>query len=132
MKPTREEKQTAALAFGERLGWRLSKTAFGIETLARNGVYSRAGWHRDQLRQPYIDHAYSYRNNRRAVAIAAHLHYVPEDVHEQAARHGLRAYIEPDKSKSWYLPGQTTLVVYTAANEPTSFEHEARRRCSQQ
>ena len=116
MTPTREEKLEAARTFGDYFGWKLSKTSFGTKTLARNGVHGREDYHNGRLRYPYVDHAYYYRKNRRAVAIACHLYHVPDDIHEVAAEHGLLVGISDDKMKSWYYPGETTLVVYVAAS----------------
>jgi len=122
MTPTHEEKIEAAKAFGDYFGWKLSDKPFGVDVLARNGVWSTDYWLRGASFE-HIDHAYYYRKNRRAVAIACHLYHVPEDIHEWAAEHGLLVGVSDDKMKSWYYPGETTLVVYVAASPRQTGAH---------
>jgi hypothetical protein len=100
-----EAQRQLAEAFGAIFGWRLSKTAFGPDVLARRGVSAR-------MTVDYWDHADCYRLNRRAAGVVAHL-YAGADIDGApawAAANGLVAHVLPEIA-SWYSP-HTTVVLY--------------------
>jgi hypothetical protein len=109
----------AALLFGDRRGWRLSTTTFGLLSLA-------AGQERDEPGEDCtgrdgfdgdicgcFDHAYWYRRDGHPAAIAAHL-YNGEQMRLRClavARHFGLQFETPD-FPSWWAPGRTMLVAY--------------------
>jgi hypothetical protein len=107
----RATRQRLAVLFGERHGWRLSRSDFSPSVLARRG------WPRE-----LVDHGYFYRKDRKAAAVAAHLYGTfdaakRQDTEATAALYGLRV-TWPEDFPSWYLPGRTTLIVCTPLAEP--------------
>jgi hypothetical protein len=102
--------RNAAAVLREQRGWRWARShAFGLQTLGRGGISDGVGpryGHEDGVcTHTIMDHAYWFRRNRKAAAIAAHLYGWPHrrDVCEDAARrYGLRLEI-PD-FPSWYYP----------------------------
>jgi hypothetical protein len=111
-----------AFVFGEMHGWRLSPSPFGLVTLARGkthsgrrGVDEGRGWWSGTIARAF-DHAQWYRRDRKAAAITAHLYEVSSE--EQAYCRSVAAAYDlsfdmPD-FPSWWNPGATTLVMYTA------------------
>ena len=118
----RATRQRLAVLFGERHGWRLSKSDFSPSVLARRGLFNGRGYHVDPWPRELIDHGYFYRKDRKAAAVAAHLYGIfdaakCQDTEDTAALHGLRV-TWPEDFPSWYLPGRTTLIVCTPLAEP--------------
>jgi len=110
-------RQRLAVLFGKRHGWRLSKSDFSPAVLARGGLFNGRGYHVDPWPRDLVDHGYFYRKDRKAAAVTAHLYGIFDyakrrDTEATAALHGLRV-IWPEDFPSWWLPGRTTLVVYT-------------------
>jgi hypothetical protein len=102
--------------FGKKRGWRLSKTVFSARVLKREGVHERKEFqYAGALPYRYMDHAYFYRKNRRAIAIVAHLYHIPDDIYEVAESVGLTVEIRPD-IESWWYPNEATVVIYRSAN----------------
>jgi len=106
--------KSKARKFGKKYGWKLSDYLFSVDTLAKRKIQQQDD------RFPvfggrmlnYFDHAYFYRKNRRAAAIAVHLYHIPEDLSVTAAKFGLSAKVIDDV-ESWWNPGETRLVLYT-------------------
>ena len=110
-----------AMLFGERHGWRLSKSDFSPSVLARRGLFNGRGYH-DPWPRELVDHGYFYRKDRKAAAVAAHLYgnfdaAKRQDTEATAALYGL-GVTWPEDFPSWYLPGRTTLIVCTPLAEP--------------
>jgi hypothetical protein len=111
-----------AIDFGAARGWTLSRTTFGLRTLAEGKQHD--GGQRYMIdghnRNPEIgmfhtcfDHPYFYRRHRKAAAVAAHLYGMPNcrrECETLAATFGL--LFEVPDFPSWWNPGATTLVVY--------------------
>jgi hypothetical protein len=111
-----------AVDFGATRGLTLSRSTFGLRTLAQGKQHD--GGQRFMLdgrrRNPdtglfhtQFDHPYFYRRDRKAAAIAAHLYGMPncrEQCLALAADFSLSFEI-PD-FPSWWNPGGTTLVLY--------------------
>ena len=119
----RATRQRLAVLFGERHGWRLSKSDFSHSVLARRGLFNGRGYH-DPWPRELVDHGYFYRKDRKAAAVAAHLYGTfdaakRQDTEATAALYGLRV-TWPEDFPSWYLPGRTTLIVCTPLAGPTS------------
>jgi hypothetical protein len=111
-----------ALDFGTARGWTLSPSPFGLITLGRGKQH--AGGRRDDEGNGYFrgdiahcfDHPFWYRRGRNVAAIATHLYawpHVRPQCQMVANRFGLA--VEAPDFPSWYSPGGTTLVVYSAA-----------------
>ena len=118
----RATRQRLAMLFGERHGWRLSKSDFSPSVLARCGLFNGRGYHVDPWPHELVDHGYFYRKDRKAAAVAAHLYGTfdaakRQDTEATAALYGLRV-TWPEDFPSWYLPGRTTLIVCTPLAEP--------------
>lgn len=117
-------KKLLAIEFGKEHGWTLAEKPFGRLALIRGAMHSfgsgRNDWLFDDLPHEFFDHAYFYRANRRAVAIAAHLYgFNPERLDQFCQTNALK-WETPD-FPSWWFPGQTTLVVFTKSD---SSEHK--------
>lgn len=113
-----------ALLFGERRGWRLSRSDFSPTVLAREGVFDGRGVHAVAWSHDLVDHGYFYRKDRKAVAVASHLYgefheAKRRDIDSMAKHLGLNAEW-PEDFPSWWVPGNTTLVVYTARTSATT------------
>jgi hypothetical protein len=113
-----------AVLFGERHGWRLSRSDFSPSVLARRGLFNGRGYRFDPWPRSLVDHGYFYRKDRKAAAVAAHLYGCfdaakRQDTGATAALYGLRV-TWPEDFPSWYLPGRTTLVVCTPLAGPAS------------
>ncbi len=118
----RATRQRLAVIFGERHGWRLSKSDFSPSVLARRGLFNGRGYHVDPWPRELVDHGYFYRKDRKAAAVAAHLYgnfdaAKRQDTEATAALYGLRV-TWPEDFPSWYLPGRTRLIVCTPLAEP--------------
>ena len=118
----RATRQWLAVLFGERHGWRLSKSDFSPSVLARRGLFNGRGYHVDPWPRELVDHGYFYRKDRKVAAVAAHLYgnfdsAKRQDNEATAALYGLRV-TWPEDFPSWYLPGRTTLIVCTPRGEP--------------
>jgi hypothetical protein len=116
--------QQAAVMFGERYGWKVSKVYFDLLQLAKGkcnsgsrdylGIVANPSKHHDQF-----DHAYYYKTpgrHGRPAAIVAHLYNYPAnkaDCDDVAARYGLR-YEHISDFPSWWYTGVTKLVLWTA------------------
>lgn len=103
-----------ALDFVEPRGWTISERRFGVQCLARGGVHDGKDMSA-LLRHEILDHAYCFKRDRYAAAIAAHLYEGAFAEHRArcealAARYGLALEI-PDYP-SWYYPGATRFVLY--------------------
>jgi len=100
----------AAAEFGRGRHWRLSATPFTLPELA--GLSCEV-----QVSRSVFDHPDYYRDSRgRPRAIAVHLYDWPEvgpDVEGVCEHLGLR-YEAPADCPSWWYPGWTQLVIYTA------------------
>lgn len=110
-------RQRLAVLLGERHGWNLSKSAFSPSVLARRGLFNGRGYHVDPWPRELVDHAYFYRKDRMAAAVAAHLYgdfgaAKRQETEATAALYRLRV-TWPEDFPSWYLPGRTTLIVCT-------------------
>jgi hypothetical protein len=110
-----------AIDFGAARGWTLAKSGFGLRTLGTGKTH--AGSRYTSLGEdadPYAgnfhdecDHAYYFRRNRKAAAIAAHLYNFPGNraqCEALATRFGLT--LETPDFPSWWNPGGTRLVLY--------------------
>ena len=118
----RATRQRLAMLFGERHGWRLSKSDFSPSVLARRGLFNGRGYHVDPWPRELVDHGYFYRKDRKAAAVAGHLYGIfdaakRQDTEATAALYGLRV-TWPEDFPSWYLPGRTRLIVCTPLAEP--------------
>ena len=110
-----------AVLFGQSRGWRLSRSAFSPTVLARNGLFDGRGYHFEYWPRELVDHGYFYRKNRLAIGVASHLYGDFHDAKRKeieafAAHHGLKAEW-PEDFPSWWVPGSTRLVVYTASED---------------
>jgi hypothetical protein len=111
-----------AVLFGAIHGWTLSRSDFTSAVLARRGLFDGRGCHADPWPRDLVDHPFFYRKDRMASAIAAHLYGTfdaarRQDIAALAAAKGLNT-TWPEDFPSWWLPGRTTLVVYTPLAEP--------------
>ena len=111
-----------AVLFGAIHGWTLSRSDFTSAVLARRGLFDGRGCRADPWPRDLVDHPFFYRKDRMASAVAAHLYGTfdaskKQDVASLAAAKGLQA-TWPKDYPSWWLPGGTTLVVYTPLAEP--------------
>lgn len=118
----RATRERLAVIFGERDGWRLSRSQFSPSVLARRGLFNGRGYHVDSWPRELVDHGYFYRKDRMAAAVAAHLYGTfdaakRQDTEATAALYGLRVSW-PEDFPSWYLPGRTTLIVCTPQAQP--------------
>ena len=108
-------KRRLATEFGAERGWTLSKKRFGLLALKRATAFSPirnfADARADELPHCLFDHPYFYRTDRKAVAIAAHLYGVPDNLPAFAAENGI--HVEKPDFVSWWYPGATKLVLYT-------------------
>ena len=118
----RATRQRLAMLFGERHGWRLSKSDFSPSVLARRGLFNGRGYHVDPWPRELVDHGYFYRKDRKAAAVAAHLYGTFDDAKRQDTMATAALYrlcvTWPEDFPSWYLPGRTTLIVCTPLVEP--------------
>jgi hypothetical protein len=110
-----------ALLFGKRRGWHLSRSDFSPTVLAREGLFDGLGVHAVAWSHDLVDHGYFYRKDRKAAAVASHLYGEfheanRRDIDTMAAHLGLKAEW-PEDFPSWWVPGGTTLVVYTARKD---------------
>ncbi len=111
-----------AVLFGVIHGWTLSRSDFTSAVLARRGLFDGRGGRADPWPRDLVDHPFFYRKDRMASAVAAHLYGTFDaarrrDITALAAAKGLRA-AWPEDFPSWWVPGRTTLVVYTPLAEP--------------
>ena len=110
---------TLAEAFGTLFGWRRSPSSFSLACLARGGHHD-GSYH--VISSTLLDHPFYYRfPTRNAAAIAAHLYGWPRVEAEcrqlaERERCAIRAVTD---FPSWWYPGSTTLVLWTAL--PSSF-----------
>ena len=109
--------QRLAVLFGAGHGWTLSRSDFSPTVLARRGLFDGRGNFVDPWPRELVDHPFFYRKNRMASAVAAHLYGTfdaakRQDIAALAETKGLQT-AWPDDFPSWWLPGRTTLVVYT-------------------
>lgn len=114
--------QRLAVLFGATRGWTLSRSDFTAAVLARRGLFDGRGTCADPWPRELIDHPFYYRKDRMASAVAAHLYGTFDATKRQniaalAELKGLRA-TWPEDFPSWWLPGRTTLVVYTPMTGP--------------
>jgi len=101
-----------AAEFGKARGWRYSlRDKWGPEFLARRGARAQP---RDFSWPHHFDHPYGFRQNGRAVALAAHLYDHVDEALAWAPMTGLKATALPNVV-SWWNPGGTTLVLYEPA-----------------
>lgn len=104
-----------AIDFGLRRGWTLSRTDFAPSVLAKGKLHG--GWQTPEEWWSFTDHTYWYRRDRRAVAVATHPYTVTPCYRAEA---GLWAETKgltidyPGDFPSWWVPGRTTLVLFTA------------------
>jgi hypothetical protein len=114
----RELQHRSAVLFGESRGWTLSKSGFDYRTIARRGVHS--GRHYVGL-PPGCDHSWFYRLDRRAVAIATHP-YAAAFEHKRSACEAFRARYGLGLAvldwPSWYCPGASVFILWTAPEHP--------------
>ena len=114
--------QRLAVLFGATRGWTLSRSDFTSAVLARRGLFDGRGYYADLWPRDLVDHPFYYRKDRMASAVAAHLYGTfdaakRQDIAALAELKGLRA-TWPEDFPSWWLPGRTTLVVYTPMTGP--------------
>ncbi|NCO88160.1 MAG: hypothetical protein GW886_16185 [Rhodobacterales bacterium] len=114
--------QRLAVLFGATRGWTLSRSDFTPAVLARRGLFDGRGYYADPWPRDLVDHPFYYRKDRMASAVAAHLYGTfdaakRQDIAALAELKGLRA-TWPEDFPSWWLPGRTTLVVYTPMTGP--------------
>lgn len=103
-------------AFATSRGWRRSNRSFTVGQL-RSGHNVRR-WNDPGWIPTPIDHPEYFRQARcpwRPVAIVSHEYSPFASSLALAAREGLRAELLP---ASWYFPGQSRAVLYTASLEP--------------
>ena len=104
--------------FAESRGWIVGKHGFSLRQLL-TATHGRSWYdYRGECWHPEIDHPEFYRLPRRPwrpTAILSHSYAPPAQIATFAAEHGLAAeFLE----KSWYFPGATTAVVFTARATP--------------
>jgi hypothetical protein len=109
-----ELKQTIAVEFGHRRGWKLSRKVFSLsQLLARRPGRTPTDY--GEGLPGVMDHPYYYRLGRRPAAIACHIY--DWNVNEQEAREicnrrGMTYEVVRD-FPSWWFPRHTQLVVFT-------------------
>ncbi len=120
-----EMQKAAAQRFGQRYGWRRSRTEFSLVCLAKGAMHDGASGYRTRTgcgdHHDEFDHPYFYRCDRRAAAIAAHLYNWPANdaaCRRIAAEYSLNFEVVTD-FPSWWNPGGTTLVLWTPASSRT-------------
>ena len=118
----RTVQQRLALLFGATHGWALSRSDFIAAVLARRGLFDGRGYYAEPWPRELFDHPFYYRKDRMASAVAAHLYGTFDaakwqDIAAFAELKGLRT-TWPEDFPSWWLPGRTTLVVYTPLTGP--------------
>ena len=118
----RTVQQRLAVLFGATRGWALSRSDFTAAVLARRGLFDGRGYYAEPWSRELVDHPFYYRKDRMACAVAAHLY----GTFDAAKRQDIAAFAElkglqttwPEDFPSWWLPGTTTLVVYTPLTGP--------------
>ncbi len=116
VKRSREIEQGLATAFGQLHGWALSPTRFTLTQLAQQSNQRRHRYVDDP--NGVMDHPYYYRETQRPyrpAGLAAHLYnwpYCGPHVEFYCLKIGLR-YESIIDFPSWWVPGQTTLILYT-------------------
>jgi hypothetical protein len=133
----RAAQQEAAGLFGQSRGWKLSKSDFGWRTLARRMSGSDRGEESYRYTSLFVppgcDHTWFYRDEfRRACAIATHPYrsrkeYLRE-YEDFAMRFGLS--LEMPNLPSWYAPGETVFMLWTAPEIGLSKDDLLRREAS--
>ena len=114
--------QRLAVLFGATRGWALSRSDFTAAVLARRGLFDGRGYSAEPWPRELVDHPFYYRKDRMASAVAANLY----GTFDAAKRQDIAAFAElkglrttwPQDFPSWWLPGRTTLVVYTPLTGP--------------
>lgn len=107
-------------AFAARHGWRRSRAWFTPGMLAKGGVQYNPWRNEPDWSGEFIDHSFCFRSSDgRAAAFATNpygLGWKEDDpaIRAFCERHRLRVRI-PDDFPSWWYPGRTTLIVFTAA-----------------
>lgn len=121
---SRERQNAEAISFGRRHGWVMTSRhkGFGVLTLSRGCVRvispKWGGWDRDTNHRAF-NHPYFYRwRNQRAAAIVSHPYHcdveMRQSCREFAMANGLK--VEFPDELSWWVPGDTTLVLWTRAD----------------
>ena len=102
-----------AIDFGLSRGWTLTMADFSPATLANRKAH---GGCNDHGCWDFVDHTFWYRQGRHATAVATHPYAVDDRYRTEAARWaGVRnlSITYPADFPSWWLPGRTTLVLFT-------------------
>jgi len=116
-KDLRTLQQRLAVLFGANRGWTLSRSDFTLAVLAWRGLFDCRDYYAEPWPREPVDHPFYYRKDRMASGVAAHLY----GTFDAAKRQDIAAFAElkglrttwPEDFPSWWLPGRTTLVVYT-------------------
>lgn len=108
----------ARTLFAESRGWIVGKHGFSLRQLL-TATHGRSWYdYRGESWHPEIDHPEFYRLPRRPwrpAAILSHSYAPPAQIVTFAAEHGLAVEF---LDASWYYPGATTAVVFTARAKP--------------
>jgi hypothetical protein len=117
--------QRLAVLFGAIHGWTLSRSDFTSAVLARRGLFDGRGCRADPWPRDLVDHPFFYRKDRMASAVAAHVYGTFDAARQKdfaglAAAKGLHAEW-PEDFPSWWVPGRTTLVLYTPLAETARY-----------
>lgn len=102
-----------AVDFGLSRGWTLTLTDFSPAVLADRKA---GGGHDDHGCWGFTDHTFWYRQGRHAAAVATHPYAVDDRYRTEAARWASARKLSvtyPADFPSWWLPGRTTLVLFT-------------------
>ena len=99
-----------------------ARSDFTAVVLARRGLFDGRGYYAEPWPRELVDHPFYYRKDRMASTVAAHLYGTfdaakRQDIAAFAELKGLRTTWSED-FPSWWLPGRTTLVVYTPLTGP--------------
>ncbi len=107
-----------AIDFGLSRGWTLTMADFSPAVLANrkaHGGYNDNGW------WSFVDHTFWYRQGRYAAAVATHPYTVDGGYRTEAAcwaNNKKLSITYPADFPSWWLPGRTTLVLFTPMLPP--------------
>jgi hypothetical protein len=119
----------AGLRFAAANGWELTRRPFSIEKLTRKPPdFLRFG---PELDMGVLDHTQRFREDGRPVALVAHPYGEPRERAERLAQQ-LGLQVICCARSSWWLPGRSTMLVFTAPGTPvvmpTEAEIEANKR----
>jgi hypothetical protein len=118
--------EPARRRFAFNNGWQLAKHRFMIDKLAVRlpPDFVRFGWNPDTR---LLDHVECYRKNGRPAGLVAHS-YLPDAVaRAEALARQLGLQVICCERSSWWYPGRSTLLVFTAVGMEVVMPTEAER-----